>query len=265
MIDGVITESPMISVADDGLLRGDGAFEVLRLYDGVPFAREAHLRRLSDTSRGLRLPCDVGRIDGDIDVILRRNVDQSALLRLILTRAGRRIIVIEPIPELPCPATLACVPWEINPITAGLKTLSYAANALATRIANEKGADLALFVTPGGEILEGPNYSVFFRLSDDGPLVTPPLDTGILDSITRRCVLAALHVVETRVSSARLADVREAFVASTIREILPISVIDGRALREVPGPATCAATDAYRSAVRRHSSLNLIPTERLKP
>ena len=65
----------------------------------------------------------------------------------------------------------------------GLKTLSYAANMLAGRIAKEQGADEALLVTPHGRVLEGPTWTFFWVAG--GRLRTPPLSDGILDSITR--------------------------------------------------------------------------------
>ena len=40
-----------ISVTDEGLLRGDGAFEVMRLYSGRPFALQDHLDRLRHSAR----------------------------------------------------------------------------------------------------------------------------------------------------------------------------------------------------------------------
>ena len=76
----------------------------------------------------------------------------------------------------------------------GVKSLSYAANMLATRLAREQGADEALLVTPHGRVLEGPTTSLFYVL--DGALYTPPLEDRILDSITRRALFAVTDVRE---------------------------------------------------------------------
>ncbi len=45
-----------IPVTDEGLIRGDGVFEVIRVYDGSPYAFEEHLARLERSAGNLRLP-----------------------------------------------------------------------------------------------------------------------------------------------------------------------------------------------------------------
>ena len=62
-VDGAITpvEEARIPVSDEGLLRGDGGFEVVRVYGGVPFAWDEHLARLGRTCAGLRLERRPGR------------------------------------------------------------------------------------------------------------------------------------------------------------------------------------------------------------
>jgi branched-chain amino acid aminotransferase len=131
----------------------------------------------------------------------------------------------------------------------GLKTLSYAANMLAGRIAKEQGADEALLVTPHGRVLEGPTWTFFWVR--DGRLHTPPLSDGILDSITRRRLLEECDVRE---SVCTLDDVRaaeEAFIASSVREVMPISAVDDIELRWAPGAATEAAHAAFKQRVAR--------------
>ena len=59
-VDGTIgpAEEARIPITDEGLTRGDGGFEVMRLYGGRPFALADHLARLDRTCAGLRLPYD---------------------------------------------------------------------------------------------------------------------------------------------------------------------------------------------------------------
>src|SRR6478672_6524034 len=59
-IDGAVgpAAEARIPVTDEGLLRGDGAFEALRLYGGRPFALEDHYARLGRSCAGLRLEAD---------------------------------------------------------------------------------------------------------------------------------------------------------------------------------------------------------------
>ena len=59
-----------IPVTDEGLIRGDGAFEVIRVYDGMPFAFDAHLARLQRTGANLRLPVDLEAVRADAHRLL---------------------------------------------------------------------------------------------------------------------------------------------------------------------------------------------------
>ena len=98
-VDGAIgpAEEARIPVSDEGLLRGDGAFEVMRLYQGRPFALEDHLARLARTCAGLRLELDLDALArGDRRAAGGERARSEALLRLVLTRGGRRIALIEP-------------------------------------------------------------------------------------------------------------------------------------------------------------------------
>ena len=102
-LDGRIlpTEEARIPVTDDGLLRGDGVFEVIRLYGGRPFALDEHLDRMARSAADLRLPFDVDAVRADVEALLGAAEPGDGALRLVLTRGGRRIALLEPMPELP--------------------------------------------------------------------------------------------------------------------------------------------------------------------
>src|SRR5258708_5508075 len=86
-VDGelVALADARISVTDEGLLRGDGVFEVMRLYDGVAFARERHLERMARSAQNLRLELDVAAVGRDIDALLASGQPDDALLRVVAT------------------------------------------------------------------------------------------------------------------------------------------------------------------------------------
>src|SRR5215203_2572916 len=188
-IDGAIgpAEEARIPVSDEGLLRGDGAFEVMRLYQGRPFAFEDHLQRLGHTCAGLRLELDLDVWRAEIAALLEANGPAEALLRLVLTRGGRRIALIEPAPRHKALARVATITYAPNRVLDGLKTLSYAGNMLAGRLAKEQGYDEGLFVTPHDRVLEGATWTFFWVHA--GTLCTPPLEDHILASITRARLL----------------------------------------------------------------------------
>ena len=119
---------------------------------------------------------------------------------------------------------------------------------LAGRLAKEQGADEALFVSPHGRVLEGPTWT-FFWVDGDGRLLTPPLSDRILNSITREHLFRVTDAEERITTLDDLAGAQEAFIASSVREVLPISAIDGRELPAAPGPVTSAARHAFREHV----------------
>src|SRR5687767_3444189 len=250
-VDGAITpvEEARIPIADDGLLRGDGGFEVLRVYGGRPFALDDHFARLGRTCAGLRLEADLDALRDEALALLERAGEPDSLLRLVVTRGARRIAIVEPLPQRPPTARVATITYAPTRVLNGLKTLSYAANMLAVRIAKEQGADEALLVTPHGRVLEGPTWT--FLWVAGGRLLTPPLSDGILDSITRRRLLEECEVTEAPCTLDDVRAAEEAFIASSVREVMPISAVDDMVLPQAPGPATRAAHEAFTRRVER--------------
>src|SRR5919112_864438 len=197
ILDGNVmpADEVQIPARDEGLLRGDGVFEVMRLYDGRPFALDDHLERMERSAGNLLLPLDVGAVRADIETLLEAGQPSDGVVRVLVTRGGHRIGFLEPLPELPDTLALKTVTYAPTRILDGVKSLSYGANMLATRLAEQAGADEALLVTPHGPVLEAPTSSFFCSL-DGRTIVTPPLEDHILDSITRRRLLQACDISE---------------------------------------------------------------------
>jgi branched-chain amino acid aminotransferase len=252
ILDGTISDASeaRIPASDDGFLRGDGVFEVIRLYGGRAFALDDHFARLANSARNLRLPVDLHALRADVDALLEANEEAEAVMRLVVTRGGRRLAVVEELKPLPPTLAVASIEYAPTRVLDGVKSLSYAANMLARRLAVERGADEALLVTPHGRVLEGPTCSFVCSL-DGQTLVTPPLSEHILDSITRRRLLSLYHVGERVLTADDLPRVREAFMASTLREVHPIRTIDGAALPETPGPLTNEAAARIRAHIEQ--------------
>jgi branched-chain amino acid aminotransferase len=249
-IDGTIspTGEAMVPLRDDGLYRGDGAFEVIRLYEGAPFALVDHLDRLERSASAIELEFDRVALEGEIGALLSELGDADGQLRLIVTRGGRRLAMTEPIPAHADSVRVATVTYCPSVILNGVKSLSYAANMQATRLAKAQGADEAVLVQPDGIVLEPPTSSIFW-VSPQGALRTPALDNGVLESITRDRLVKALQVEEGAWPVADLRAAGEAFLASTTREIQAVAAIDGIELPQAPGPKTVEAQDAFAAAL----------------
>jgi branched-chain amino acid aminotransferase len=248
-LDGeiMLASEAMIPVTDEGLIRGDGAFEVMRVYDGVPYAFDAHMARLERTGANIRLPIDLEAVRADSHRLLAQaGIGEDAeLLRIMITRGGRRILLTEQMPQLPDKARLMSVTYSPTRLLDGTKTLSYAANMLAGRLARENGYDEALLVTPHGRALEAPTSSIFYVTG--GELFTPPLDEHILASITRALVIAVTDVVECSCTLEQLKAADEVFLASTVREVMAVSAIDEH---EFAGPWPVSERTAKLAAER---------------
>jgi len=248
-VDGRITPTGEATLAlpDDGLYRGDGVFEVARLYAGRPFAMAEHFDRLERSAATIDLPVDRAALESELEPLLEANGDEDAQLRVMVTRGGRRILLIEPLAPRADSVRIATITYQPTVILDRVKSLSYAANMHATRIAKERGADEAVLVTPQKTVLEPPTSTVFWA-GDDGVLKTPSLENPILDSITRDRVIREVDVEAGTYDVAELRSAAEAFLASTTREVQPISAVDDRELRW-PGPRTTEAAAALARCV----------------
>ncbi len=250
-VDGAVmlASRATIPATDEGLLRGDGVFEVVRLYEGQPFALDEHLRRLERSASNLRLPVDVEAVRADARRLLAHagTGPDHELLRIVITRGGRRLLFTESLAGTADHIRLATITYSPTRVLDGVKSLSYAANMLATRLAREQGFDEALLVTPHGRVLEAPTSSIFWVT--DGSLFTPPLDEHILASITRAVVIEVTGATERPCTLDELLRADEAFLASTTREVQPIRAVDQRSFL-APGSVTRGAARDVEARIR---------------
>jgi branched-chain amino acid aminotransferase len=105
-VDGSVlpVEGATLPVTDPGVLRGDGVFEAIRLYAGVPFAVDEHLERLGRSAANARLAVDADALRVDLAALLGAARPGDAIVRLLVTRGGRRVVLLEPPPAVEPPA-----------------------------------------------------------------------------------------------------------------------------------------------------------------
>lgn len=270
-LDGSVMplESARLSPLDRGVTVGDGVFETLRVYDGSPFAWRRHHERLrhSAAALGLAVP-ESEELFAAAAAVLDANSLRDARLRITVTggegppgssRAGavaHAWVVAWPFTPSTDTADVVIAPWTRNErsATAGLKTISYAANVRALAFAEERGASEAIFANTAGNLCEATGSNVF--CVHDGVLRTPPSSAGCLLGVTRGLLLdlaSSLGIAceETDLPVHALAGADEAFLSSTTREAQPIAHVDGVALPAAPGPVTNTLSDAFRKLVAR--------------
>jgi branched-chain amino acid aminotransferase len=250
-LDGRIAPSDelAIPVTDEGLLRGDGVFEVIRVYDGVAFALDDHLDRLERSGANLRLPgVQRAELESEIPELLdaRGGGEFDGVLRIVITRGGHRLLLTEPAAPKPPGVRLGIVTYAPTHVLDGIKSLSYGANMLCTRLAQERGFDEALLVTPHGRVLEAPTSSLFW-IDADGTILTPPISEHVLASITRDRVMKVAEVEERPCTMDDIRAASEAFLASTTREAQSIAAIEELELPD--GERTREVAEALRSLI----------------
>jgi branched-chain amino acid aminotransferase len=234
-----------VPLLDDGFLRGDGVFDAVLVRAGRTHALDAHLARLRRSARALGIRVPVLR--QAVTDLLAAWGEHDGVLRIIVTRSGVVRGLIE-VPNWPASAALEAVEvpaWRTS--LTGVKSLSYAANVLATRRAREQHADDAI-VTVDGVVHELPTAAIVWVR--DGTLHAPDPDRlPILDSVT----LSELQrVVDVELGVHDLDDILgadEVFVVSASRPVHPVHAVGEREY-PAPGPLTSSVRTDFDAHVQ---------------
>ncbi len=270
-------EEAKISVFDHGLLYGDGVFEGMRSYGGRVFQLDRHLRRLWDSAKTiwLEIPISLKEMTDAVNQTLRINEIDDGYVRLLVTR-GRgtlgldadlckdpQVIIItdhialypeayyEKGLEIVTASTLRNHPGALNP---RIKSMNYLNNILAKIEGMLAGCVEALMLNHKGEVAECTGDNVF--LVKRGQLLTPPIDAGILEGITREVVLELARKAGTTVREISLTrhDVYvadECFLTGSAAEVIPVVKVDGRVIGTgTPGPVTQGLRTDFQQLVR---------------
>ncbi len=282
-VNGRITpaDAAVIPVYDHGFMYGEGIYETLRTYEGVPFLFDRHAARLRASAAHLRL--DVPFTDADLlgwieETTAAAGELREAYIRVLLTRGVGEltydvtatpvpslVIIVKPLDEPPARileegiaislvSTLRNHPGSVNPI---IKSNNLLNNALAMQEANRRGAEEGLMCNYRGELSECSQANIF--LVQDGVATTPRSEAGLLEGITRAFLfdVGGEIGVEVRSGTLRpedLATADEAFITSTTRELSPVTRIDDRPVGSGrPGPVTLRLLEAYRKRAREVS------------
>ena len=248
-------DEPAVYADDEAFLRGRGAFETVRIYEGRPFRLGEHLARLGESARRLGLPAVEPVAVADlVEQATAAAGRPDAFLRIYVTpgREGRgEPAALVLVAELPTGLEqtraegirLISVPLGLDSpgLLGGVKSTSYAVNMVAVDEARRRGADDAVFLGSGGLVLEGPTTNLWWRRGRT--LFTPALELGILAGVTRGALLElapglGYEVEEGGYPLAELAAAEEAFTSSSVREVMPAVALDGEPIGSGrPGPA----------------------------
>ena len=238
---------PVFHADDDALLRGGAAFETVRVYGGRPFLLDDHLTRFRFSATALALPAPAGV--EELVALVVGAAPPDHVLRLYRTSQSV-VATAAPLPdgldEVRAHGVSLKI-FDVGPpasLLAGAKTTSYDVSFAARREAEHAGADDALLVG-AGRVLEGATANVWWRRGES--LHTPAVRPGVLPGVTRAFVLSLEPAHEGEFDVADLLDADEAFLTSSIREVMPVVAVDGASIGGGrPGPAAARLQAALR-------------------
>jgi len=274
-------EDAQIHVLSHALHYGSGVFEGIRCYDTVDgpavFRHRDHYERLADSAKTLDIEMGY-TVDELVEAtrgLIRENGLESCYIRPVVFY-GYDELGLNP-EGCPVQTAIAVWPWgaylgeeaiengvDVSvsswrkhhssqiPTTAKI-TGAYVNSIMASLEAKSNGYTEAIVLDKEGSVAEGPGENIF--MIDDGDIYTPPVDSSILDGITRQCVIEiaedlGYEVIEKRISRSELYTADELFFTGTAAEVTPIKSVDDRQVRDDGrGPVTKEIQQTFFEAI----------------
>jgi branched-chain amino acid aminotransferase len=278
-LDGKLVdkENAKISVYDHGLLYGDGVFEGIRVYSGRIFECEAHLDRLWHSAKAIRLEIPISRDEfrAALEQTVKANGFTDCYIRACITRGvgylgispkncGRPsvFVIADTITMYPKEMyekgmgiiTASVIRNHPNALNARIKSMNYLNNILAKIEAIDADVPEAVMLNHEGNVAECTGDNIF--IVRDGQVQTPTTYDGILEGITRKCVIglcarAGIQCIEKTLQRHDLYIADECFLTGTAAEVVPVTKIDGRMIGNGQvGTITRKMMDAFHRHVR---------------
>lgn len=251
-------EQVRLSPGQAGLFNGWGLFTTIRIVEGIPFAYERHWKRLEkDAARThCPLPFNSEKVRSQLGEVLRSNQVKEGCARIYVIynqvgfwRSDEKLPAVDLIiysaglPAYREPARLSLREQgrhAASPL-AGVKVTSWLNNVWNLYEAQRDGFDEVLLLNERGEVAECTAANIFCVRNQR--VLTPPLDSGCLEGITRGVLLeigheAGVPVEEKALRPEDLFAAEEVFISSTNRSLLAVGEIAGHRYAVAPGPIT---------------------------
>ena len=266
-----------VSVYDHGLLYGDGIFEGIRIYHGRVFEPDAHLQRLFDSAKAIRLtiPFTADQLRTGIEETAKANNFTDCYVRLVVTRGvgylglnpnkcstPSTFIITDTIEMYPkevyekgmAVITASVIRNHPNAMSSRIKSLNYLNSILAKIEAIDAGVPEAIMLNHLGNVAECTADNIF--IVREGEVLTPAVTEGILEGVTRQVILKLcknlnIPCAEKTLQRHDLYIAQECFLTGTGAEVVPVTKIDGRPVGSGQvGSFTRRLIDAFRRYIR---------------
>ncbi len=265
-IDGnfVSGDDAVIPAGDLIVLRGYGVFDYLVTYNKRPFHLDAHARRLEKSAEQIGLPLAHSRADicAIVEETLHRNAHHvESSIRIVYTGGisedgltpegnGKLMVMVTARPEMPAEwyqKGAKVITLELDRFLPGTKSTNYLSAVWAIGKARRQGAAEAIYIDRQQRLFEGTTSN--FYCFDHNRLITPDVD--VLPGITRNVILDLAKNefdVELRpIEMAEVATMRDVFISSSNKEIVPVVQINDTVIGDGrPGAGTRRVMQLFR-------------------
>lgn len=276
-------EKAQISIMTNSLHYGVGIFGGLKIFETIDgpaiFRLDDHIERMRKSVEilGFRYDFDPEKVRKVILELAQKNSPKgTTYVRPLIYRSDTTIspdiageyqlaVYMLDMPAYFDPNTglKVCVSsWQRNSDRAipphTKATGGYINSALAIDEARAKGFDSAIMLDKNGDVSEGAVMNIFLVKNDE--LITPSLDSDILEGITRRTVIEIaqknnIKVSERKVKPAELYDADEVFFSGSATNITWCSVIDKKEISAQIGPITKKMVEEFSSLSKTRPEL----------
>lgn len=262
-----------VHAEDRGFQFGDAVYEVIEVRDGALIDATRHLDRLARSlgEIAMAMPLTASAMRHVIGECMRRNRVHDGTVYLQVSRGARPRDFLFPGPDVP--QTVICIARPAARALADqraavgiavktmpdprwqrcdIKTVMLLPASIAKEAAKAAGAREAWFVDAAGLVTEGASSNAWI-VDANGRLVTRPLDSSILQGVTRTTLIAVIArlglVMEERAFSvAEAKSAREAFVTAATNVVTPVTRIDGVEIGDgKPGPVARSLRAAFHA------------------
>jgi D-alanine transaminase/branched-chain amino acid aminotransferase len=238
----ISSEQAALPINDLGIQRGYGVFDFLRVAGDKPLFIDDHLDRFCFSAEVMRLKIqqDRAELKSIIQQLINTNDLNHSGIRLILTGGASddgyiitepRLSItqhsLKPPPEKLPETGIRMASNEYQRQLPHVKTTDYIMAVWLQPWMKENNADDILYHN-NGLITECPR-SNFFMITKENILVTPK--EKILHGITRKKIITVakklgIEIQERDIQLNEITEIKEAFITSSTKRMLPISKID---------------------------------------